>query len=213
MNKNVALTVTKLQQFLRTVPRFQGLVSYFKGRCERFFVIFNPSKSPMHHLDFTLSANVVFFICFLSVLFYNFYLFFFFFFFYCSETGAVNHTFKSRTGCFYFLLISSSFFSLKANLHWCTIVAWQTFRSKPKTHKFKSRTFPPTPPTYDALATQPRLSPKMTRMLRYTGGINVSIYWLEMWISASPTSPPCEQGSRQHHKSDNLSAPLCIDGC
>lgn len=135
-------------------------------------------------------------------------------FFYCSETGAVNHTFKSRTGCFYFLLISSFFFPLKANLHWCTIVAWQTFRSKPKTHKFKSRTFPSTPPpTYDALATQPRLSPKMTRMLRYTGGINVSIYWLEMWISASPTSPPCEQGSRQHHKSDNLSAPLCIDGC
>lgn len=211
MNKNVALIVTKLQQFLRTVPRFQGLVSYFKGRCERFFVIFNPSKSPMHHLDFTLSANVVFFICFLSVLFYNFYLFFFFFFFFLLQWNwSCQSHIQEQDWLFLFFINFFFFFSLKANLHWCTIVAWQTFRSKPKTHKFKSRTFPP---TYDALATQPRLSPKMTRMLRYTGGINVSIYWLEMWISASPTSPPCEQGSRQHHKSDNLSAPLCIDGC
>lgn len=190
MNKNVALIVTKLQQFLRTVPRFQGLVSYFKGRCERFFVIFNPSKSPMHHLDFTLSANVVFFICFLSVLFYNFYLFFFFFFFFLLQWNWSCQSHIQEQDWLFLFFINFFFFFPQVQI----------------------QNIPP-PPTYDALATQPRLSPKMTRMLRYTGGINVSIYWLEMWISASPTSPPCEQGSRQHHKSDNLSAPLCIDGC
>lgn len=54
---------------------------------------------------------------------------------------------------------------------------------------------------------------KPYRVLTHTEGINVSIYWWETWISRGFFFPPSGQVSRQHHKSNNLSAALCIDRC
>lgn len=58
--------------------------------------------------------------------------------------------------------------------------------------------------------TQPWLHPQNAQN---AGGTNVSIYWWEMWISGGFFFSVRGQVSRQHHKSNNLSAPLCIDSC